>query len=108
MIKKNGKTNSVNLFFIHTVFLTCGTLITFFEKNEICVNSQITEKHGQILVLDITIDGSEYILVNIYSANTESEQLKVLNDLSELMKKFNIAHGKQIASAGSFNLFLEK
>ena len=51
------------------------------------------------------IDGSEYILVNIYNANTESEQLKVLNDLSELMKKVNVAQRKQIVLADDFNLF---
>ena len=80
---------------------------TFFGKNKICVNSQTTDKHGRILILDVTIDGSEYILVNIYNANIESEQLKVLNDLSELMKKVNITHGKQIVLAGDFNLFFD-
>ena len=53
------------------------------------------------------IDGSECILVNIYNANTESEQLKVLNDLSELIKKINITYGKQIVLAGDFNLFFD-
>ena len=47
------------------------------------VNSQITDKHRQILILDVTIDGSEYILVNIYNANKWSEQLKVLNHVSD-------------------------
>ena len=51
------------------------------EKNY--VNSQITDKHRQILILDVTIDGSEYILVNIYNANKWSEQLKVLNHVSD-------------------------
>ena len=36
-----------------------------------------------------------------------SEQLKVLNDLSELMKKVNITHGKQILLAGDFTLFFD-
>ena len=47
------------------------------------VNSQITDKHRQILILDVTIDGSEYILVNIYNTNKWSEQLKVLNHVSD-------------------------
>ena len=80
---------------------------TFFGKNKRCVNSQTTDKHGRILILDVTIDGSEYVLINIYNANIESEQLKVLNDLSELMKKVNITHGKQIVLAGDFNLFFD-
>ena len=70
-------------------------------KNKVCVNSQINDRHEGILILDVTIDGSEYILVN-----TESEELKILIDLSELMKKVNITNGKQIVSADNFNLFL--
>ena len=31
------------------------------------------------IVPDVTIDGSEYILVNIYNANAVSEQLKISN-----------------------------
>ena len=45
-------------------------------------------------ILDVTIDGFEYILVNTYNANIDIEQLKVLNDLSKLMKKVNRTHGK--------------
>ena len=75
------------VFYSHSTSNSCGVLIKFFGKNKICVNSQTTDKHGRILILDVTIDGSEYILVNIYNANVESEQLKVLNDLSELIKR---------------------
>ena len=86
---------------------SCGVLITFFGKNKICVNNQTTDKHGRMLILDVTIDGSEYILVNIYNANTEGKQLKVLNDLSELMKKVSLRYGKQIVLAGDFNLLFD-
>ena len=37
---------------------SCDVLITFFGKNKICVNSQVTEKNGGILMLDVMIDGS--------------------------------------------------
>ena len=83
-------------------------MIAFFGKNKICVNSQVTDKHGRILILDVTIYGSEYILVNFYNANTESEQLKVLNDLNELIKKVNTTQGKKIVLAGDFNLFFDR
>ena len=59
-------------------------------------------------MLDVTIDGSQYILVNIDSANTGTELLKVLNDLSELMKMVNITYGKQTVLAGNSNLFFQK
>ena len=46
------------VFYSHSTSNSCGVLITLFGKNKICVNSQITDKHGQILILDVTIDGS--------------------------------------------------
>ena len=95
------------VFYSHGTSNCCGVLIIFFEKNEIYVNSQITDKRGPILILHLMIGGSEYILVNIYNANTESEQLKVLNNLSELMKKVNITHGKQIVLTNDFNVFFD-
>ena len=42
------------------------------------------------MITNVNTHGSEYILVNFDNANTESEQLKVLNDLNELMKKVNM------------------
>ena len=101
-MNENGKTNSVDLVFIHKVLLT---IVVYWL---LCVNSQITDKRGRILILDVTIDGSEYILVNIYNANKESKQLNVLNDLNELMKKVNITYGKQIVLADNFNLFFDR
>ena len=95
------------VFYSHGTSNSCGVLITFFGNNKKCVNSQLTDKYGGILILDVTKDGSEYILVNFYNANTESEQPQVLNNLSELMKKVNVTQGKQIVLAGDFNLFFD-
>ena len=71
------------------------------------VNSQITDKNARILILNLTLDQSEYIPVNIYKENTESKQLEKLSDISELMKKCNITYGKQIVLAGNFNLLFD-
>ena len=91
----------------HGICNSCDVLITLFGINKICVNSQTTGKHGRILTLGVTIDEYEYNPINIHNANIESEQLKVLNDLSEPMKKVNITHEKQIVLAGDFNLFFD-
>ena len=100
-MKENGKTKfSGPVFYSHGTsnYCHCSVLITFFVKNKICVNSQTTDNHGQILILDATIDKSEYVLDNIYNVNTESKRLKVLNYLSELMNKVNTR------TANSFSL----
>ena len=36
---------SGHVFYSHGTSNSCGVLITFFEKNKICVNSEITDKH---------------------------------------------------------------
>ena len=53
-------------------------------------------KAGRILILDITINADQYILINLYNANTE--QLKVLEELE--------SQNERIILASGFNIFL--
>ena len=46
-------------------------------------------------------------MVNIYNANTETDQIKVLNNLHFLLDSLDIHQNKQIIPAGDFNLFLD-
>ena len=43
------------------------------------------------LFLTLNIDEIRYVLLNIYNANTEVEQVQVLSELSELMKNINFS-----------------
>ena len=52
-------------------------------------NKQETDKEGRILILDVSINDSEYILINLYNANTEKEQIDVLNNMLVLLEKFD-------------------
>ena len=53
----------------------------------------------RILILDVNIYEIRYVLVNIYNANTKVEQIQVLSELSELIKKitFSEENGKVLA-----------
>ena len=83
VMNENGKTNLVDPLSIHTqYFQLLMYWLRSLRKKKTYVNRQITDKHRQMLILDVTIDGSEYILINIYNANKGSEQLKVLNHVS--------------------------
>ena len=59
---------------------------TFFVKK---TNKQETDKEGRILILDVSINDSEYVLINLYNANTEKEQIDVLNNMLVLLEKFD-------------------
>ena len=54
---------------------------------------------GRILTLDVALDGDHYSLINLYNANTKTEQCKIFNELQNLLK-FN-----RILFAGPFNIF---
>ena len=59
----HGKTNS------------CGVLIAIYGNLNICVKNKVHDNDGRVLILDATINGSDYLLINFYNANTEREQL---------------------------------
>ena len=68
----------------------------------------MSDNSGRILVLDVTIDGTEYLLINLYNGNTEPEQLKILESLSKVLKDFQDISEKSIIFAGDFNLFFDQ
>ena len=51
------------------------------------------------------LDVDHYSLINLYNANTESEQCKILNELQSLFNFFDINQNKWIIFAGDFNIF---
>ena len=58
------------------------------------------------MVLDVTLDGDHYILINLYNANTETEQCKIFNEIQSLLNFFDINQNKKIIFAGDCNIFL--
>ena len=91
VMNENGKKNSVDLAFYHKVLLTFMVYwlhsLGKIKYVLIVKHGLIMTKHGWTLILDVMTDGSEYILVNIYNAYTESKQLRVLIDLSKPWKR---------------------
>ena len=52
------------------------------------------------------LDGDHYILINLYNANTETEQYKIFNELQSLPNLCDINQSKRILFAVGFNIFL--
>ena len=52
------------------------------------VKKRLSDNCSRILVLDVAIDGTEYLLMNLYNGNTKPEQLKILESLSKVLKGF--------------------
>ena len=98
---------SGNIFFSHGKRNSCGVLISYIETHNFFVNNKKTDNDGQILILDVTINDADFVLINLYHANTETEQVSVLNNLSSLLPNFDVSLEKKSILAGDFNLFSE-
>ena len=61
-------------------------LISIYRNLNICVNVD----NDRILILEATIDGFNYILINLHNANTEREQLTTIKNLNDLLKDLRI------------------
>ena len=51
------------------------------------------------------LDRGQYILINLYNTNNETEHCKIFNELQNLLKVFDINWNKRIIFAGDFNIF---
>ena len=60
---KNGKKILKVQFFSHGKSNSCGVLITYFGTGTFTVKKQQTDKEVRILILDVSINDSEYILI---------------------------------------------
>ena len=59
-----------------------------------------------MLILDVTTNDVDFVLINLYNANIETAQVSVLNNLSSLLEHFDVNLDKKSILAGDFNLFL--
>ena len=54
------------------------------------------------------IDDAEFILINLYNANTENDQLTTFSELTNLLENCDVTENKPIIFAVDFSLFLDR
>ena len=55
------------------------------------------------MILDCLIQDHPFLLINLYNANLEDEQVRVLNDLNRLIDDIDDHHEYEIIFGGDFN-----
>ena len=78
----------------------------FFGSITYTVRKKACDKHGQILIKEALIDDTEFILINLYSANTENDELTTFSKLANLLENVDLTKNKSILFPGDFNMFL--
>ena len=92
------------VFYSHGKSNSCGVLIFFIGSKTLFIRKELSDNDGRILILDADIDDENFILINLYNANTEAEQLKTISKLTEMLTKLHLSHNNNIICAGDFNL----
>ena len=84
------------LLFSHGRTNCCGVGIGYYGK-----------KSGRVLIIEVKIENQVLLLINLYNANTENEQLSTFSDLSNMLEKIYDINNKSTVFGGDFNLFFE-
>ena len=65
------------------------------------------DDRGRILIVDANIDDQNFVLINFYNANTESEQINTICELNQLLDDCYLDSTKKVVLAGDFNSFFD-
>ena len=95
------------LYFSHGTTNSCGVAIGHFGSKKFELVQKLTDNNGRLLVVEAKIDDNIFILVNIYNANIESEQILTLNELNTLLESLNITDDKKVIIGGDFNFIFD-
>ena len=81
-----------------------GVAILFNNNCEIEIHNQYKDDSGNFLILDVTIDSLQFLLINIYGPNTDVPEF-----YSKLLEQIEGAYSFQyIIIGGDFNLVLDQ
>ena len=78
--------------------------ISLVDTRDLNILSIRRDNLGRILVVEVKIDDSAFLLINIYSANTETDQLHTFNDLINILETFEDIQDKSVVLGGDFNV----
>ena len=95
------------LFFSHGHSDSYGVAIGFLGNMNFNVLNEIQDKDRRILILDVQVDDATFLLINLYNANKECEQLNVLTTLCNFLSNITDFHCKNTIFDGDFNVFFE-
>ena len=84
-----------------------GVLITFREGLKYKVRAQYVHDNGRYIVLDALVDHNPVILLNYYAPNIETDQMKVLDEITHIFDKIEISENTTFIWGGDFNLVFD-
>ena len=93
--------------FLHGTNDSRGVLIGFTENLDFTIESEHRDQELRYLLLKCIIQGHSLLLINLYNANQESNQVKVVSDLLELLGMIDIDPDSKITFGGDMNVIFD-
>ena len=69
-------------------------LLAFRKAVNYKITEQYVDSNGRYIVLNVLLDNVLFILVNYYAPNYETDQLKLLEELSHIFDQLDTAENK--------------
>ena len=101
-----GKWIKRTYIFSHGKANSCGVAIGYAGNNKVDELDKNTDKNGRILILDVTVEETNFVLLNICNPNTKTEHVMTLLNLGKILETIKDCFDKHIVLAGDFNFFL--
>jgi len=71
------------MFFAHGSNHSCGVLVLVRDSLDFETNTLLTDNNGRYILLNVTVQGSDYIMGNIYSPDKIKEQCTFFDELQQ-------------------------
>ena len=95
-------------FFSHGTSNSCGVMTFFSNKLEIEVTGKITDSEGRFILLKCIIQGTKFIIYNVYAPNNEKDHESFLLDLKSKLESLDADEYEYLIGAGDWNFTSEK
>ena len=96
----------MRVFFSHAKTKSYGVAIVLCGSKTIQQSNEISDISLRFLLVEVTINDTVFVLINICSVNTELKLLQTLSDLVSILDKVNDIQNKNIVFGGDFKVIL--
>ncbi len=100
------------MFMAHGTSNSRGCMILFNEKLEIEIKSVKEDDNGRFLIVQCEIMGEEFVLTNVYAPNIETEQVRFLTNIENVLLNLGFTSSARHVIGGDWNMirdsFLDK
>ena len=93
-----------NIYFSHGTLHSAGVAILVKPNSDCVINKVESDINGRYIFLNITIDDTKFLVLNLYGPNKDKEQILFYNSIiSKLMEDYS---NSNIVIGGDFNIYL--